>query len=245
MTSNSAPPSPPSPPSPLLSPILNTQFAFHRTLTDFLTIAIHTILYTRELYPQSTFITARAYNLSVHQNRHPLVCRWINSSIDALDPLLEKNTVKRVVLVIYAPSGEVLERFLFDISRFPVVDDHEKYTEFDGARGIGNVVDVNEQLRHTIRKLDYAGSKMQPLPEDCTYTLAVELRDEAEPPIGHPQPWVPSEPSLQTGETGGSERIGSDLGGVKSMPVRLVESGDFILESWIEEGAAKFKCDGL
>lgn len=55
----------------------------------------------------------------------------------------------------------------------------------------------------------------------------------------HPQPWIPSEPSLQIGENGESRRVGSDLGGVKSVPVRLVESGAFVLETWIEEGRAK------
>ena len=84
---------------------------------------------------------------------------------------------------------------------------------------------------------------MKSLPENCTYTMAVELRDEADPPIGHPQPWVPSEPGLQTGEKGGRETIGKDLGGVRSMPVRLVEAGDFVLEAWVEEGAAKFDVD--
>jgi mitotic spindle assembly checkpoint protein MAD2B len=55
----------------------------------------------------------------------------------------------------------------------------------------------------------------------------------------HPQPWQPSEPSLQTREKGQSTRIGSDLGGVKSMPVRSVEAGEFVLEMWIEEGQGK------
>ncbi len=59
----------------------------------------------------------------------------------------------------------------------------------------------------------------------------------------HPQPWIPSEPSLQTGERT-SDRIGADLGGVKSTPVRLVEAGEFILETWIEEGRAKLHDDG-
>lgn len=71
--------------------------------------------------------------------------------------------------------------------------------------------------------------------------MAVELRDEVDPPIGHPQPWIPSEPGLQTGDNGGSETIGKDLGGVKSTPVRLVEAGDFILETWVEEGIAKYE----
>lgn len=230
-----APPPPP--------PILNTNLALHRTLTDFLTVAIHTILYTRELYPADTFLTSRAYNLPVHQNRHPKVCDWINESIKSLAPLISSNAVKRVVVVINSPDLEVLERFLFDISRFPIVDEKEKFTEFEGdARGLGNIVDIEEQLRAKIRKLDYLGGKMKPLPKNCTFTLAVELKDEADPPIGHPQPWVPSEPSLQTvGKT--SERVGADLGGVKSIPMGLVDAGDFVLEAWAEEAAAKFGLD--
>ncbi|RDL30401.1 The spindle assembly checkpoint protein mad2 [Venustampulla echinocandica] len=230
------------PPPP--TPILNTALSLHRTLTDFLTVAIHTILYTRSLYPQTTFLTSRAYNLPVHQNRHPAVCAWINSAVTSLTPLLSSNAAKRVVIVIYSPQLEVLERYIFDISRFPVISEKEKLTEFaDETRGMSNITDVEEQLRATIRRLEYAGSKMAPLPEKCTYTLAVELRDEAEPPIGHPQPWVPSEPSLQTGEKGESEIIGRDLGGVRSTPVRLVAAGDFVLEAWIEEGKAKFDGD--
>ena len=38
---------------------------------------------------------------------------------------------------------------------------------------------------------------------------------------------------------GESGRVGSDLGGVKSIPVRLVDAGAFVLEMWIEEGRAK------
>ncbi|CAG8974920.1 hypothetical protein HYALB_00006708 [Hymenoscyphus albidus] len=230
----------PPPPAP---PILNTTLALHRTLMDFLTVAIHTILYIRELYPHSTFLTTRAYNLPVHQNRHPKVCEWINESIKALEPQISANAVKRVVVVIYSPDLKVLERFLFDISRFPVVDHKERFTEFEGdAPGVADIVDIEEQLRAKIRKLDYLGGKMKPLPKDCTFTLSIELRDEADPPIGHPQPWVPSEPSLQISKKG-KEKEGADIGGVKSSPIGLVEAGDFVLEAWAEEGAAKFEMD--
>lgn len=33
--------------------------------------------------------------------------------------------------------------------------------------------------------------------------------------------------------------MGSDLGGVRSLPVRSVEVGEFIMEMWVEEGRAK------
>lgn len=167
-----------------------------------------------------------------------------------------KGTVDRVAVVIFSPENEAMERFMFDVSAFPVVPIGEQFTEFEerveieGADLVHgtdrekplkkkiSIVDIEEQLRATVRKLAYCGSKLGELPEGCTFTVAVELKDKADPPIGHPQPWVPSDPNLQTGE-GESERIGKDLGGVKSVPVRLVEAGEFVVEMWIEEGKAK------
>ena len=39
---------------------------------------------------------------------------------------------------------------------------------------------------------------------------------------------------------GGSKR-GGDLGGVRTTPVRSLESGAFRMEVWVEEGRAKFQ----
>jgi len=123
------------------------------------------------------------------------------------------------------------------------VEEKEKWTEFEEGRGI---VDIEEQLRATIKKLQIAGARLAPLPEGCTFTLVVEMREGKEAPIGHPMPWIASDPGLQTemGNGKGKEKetaVGRDLGGVKSTPVRLVEAGDFVLEAWIEEGRAKFE----
>ena len=32
---------------------------------------------------------------------------------------------------------------------------------------------------------------------------------------------------------------GSDLGGVRTTPVRTVEAGEFVMEMWVEEGRGK------
>ena len=89
-----------------------------------------------------------------------------------------------------------MERFVFDVDRFPVVVDKEQFTEMvrdkqgwqegeDRLKGVGvSAVDVEEQLRAAIRKLAYCGGKLGDLPEGCTYTVVVELKDGVEPPIG-------------------------------------------------------------
>jgi mitotic spindle assembly checkpoint protein MAD2B len=249
----------PPPQKPLL---LTTQSALLQTLSDFLTVAFHQILFSRSLYPTSTFLLTRAYNFPVRQNRHPKVCRWVLDSVSSIHVQMLKGNVQRIVFVVYSEDGrttEVMERFVFDVSGWPVVEAREQWTELvrdddeigeegegEGPklRGVGvSAVDVEEQLRATIRKLAYSCEKLEPLPEGCTYTVAVELKDSADPPIGHPQAWIPSEPSLQTGDKAESDRVGSDLGGVRSLAVRAVEAGEFRLESWIEEGRAKGNYD--
>jgi len=179
------------------------------------------------------------------------VCKWIQDAVAAVEAQMIKGAVARVVVVIMSEENEVMERFMFDVERFPEVPREEMLTEFEkkegeeegGELGI-SIVDVEEQLRAAIRKLAYCGSKLAELPDNCSYTVAVELKDNAKPPLGHPQPWEPSVPSLQTGEKGDSETIGRDLGGAKSLPVRAVEAGEFIFESWIEEGWAKVGGNG-
>lgn len=173
--------------------ILNNYQALVTTFSDFLVVAIHTILYERNLYPQETFLLTRAYNFPVRQNRHPLVCKWIRDAVAAIQAQLLKGTVKRIAFVIYSQQQEVLERFMFDVSGFPSVPEKERFTEFEGTSAEEgddgeelrvNKIDIEEQLRATVRKLAYCGSKLGELPDDCTYTIAVELKDDVEPPIG-------------------------------------------------------------
>jgi mitotic spindle assembly checkpoint protein MAD2B len=229
--------------------ILDNFQALITTFCDFLIVAIHTILYERGIYPQATFISARKYNLPVRQNRHPKVCQWIVDAVAAVEKELQKATVARVVVVITSPDAKPLERFVFDVSSFPEIPPGELLTEFEvpdeedeevAENGVKvNLVDVEEQLRATIMKLAHCGGRLGTLPAECSYTVVIELKDQANAPIGHPQPWVPCEPSQQKPNESQGKRVGADLGGVKSVPVRLVEAGAFVLETWIEEGKAK------
>lgn len=66
-------------------PVLDTYQAVVSAYCDFLTVAIHTILYERNIYPQTSFLKARKYNYPVRQSRHPKVCKWIQDAVAAVE----------------------------------------------------------------------------------------------------------------------------------------------------------------
>jgi mitotic spindle assembly checkpoint protein MAD2B len=77
------------------------------SFNSFLTIAIHNILYYRNIYPSETFLAAKAFNLPVHQSRHPKVCTWIKDAVDHVATELAQGSVERVAVVIHAPSSGI------------------------------------------------------------------------------------------------------------------------------------------
>lgn len=183
------------------------------SFTHFLTVAIHNILYYRSLYPQTTFLTTRAYNLAVHQSRHPAVCNWIRDAVDAVQAQLILGSVSRIAIVIHASDSGVLERWMIDVAQFPAFQGFKEPKESrrdevdDGVGGPERVMaeaeedvlpeepadnkdgrinwtDVDESFRGAVRRMAFAAEKLRNLPTGCTYTVAVELRDEGEAPIG-------------------------------------------------------------
>ncbi|KAK4144531.1 DNA polymerase zeta processivity subunit [Dichotomopilus funicola] len=77
------------------------------SFNSFLTVAIHNILYYRGIYPPSTFLSTKAFNLPVHQNRHPKVCAWIRDAVEAVSAQLSSGHVSRVAIVIHSPPEPI------------------------------------------------------------------------------------------------------------------------------------------
>lgn len=114
------------------SNLLSTHGALIDTLCSFLTVSIHHLLYLRRLYPPVSFVSVRAYNSPVRQSRHPAVCRWVQDAIAAVRDQLEKNAVDNVALCIYEcdHNNTVLERWIFDLRQFPIVDKRNRDVPF-------------------------------------------------------------------------------------------------------------------
>ncbi|KAM3515652.1 hypothetical protein MY11210_000630 [Beauveria gryllotalpidicola] len=237
------------------------------SFSSFLTVAVHSLLFHRALYPARSFLTTRAYNLPVHQSRHPGVCAWVADAVAAIAAQIRSGAARAVVLAVHAPqSMTVLERWVFDLQSFPAswgdaaaaaaagggyrdgdgpatgMDDLGAagleavaggggLTAEDGGGGGGqdevNWTDVNQGLRGALRRIAYAGEKSPPLPDNCTFTLAVELREESEAPIGHPQAWIPAEAKHHDAAAGRPD--------MNTAPIRSVRAGPLFFECWLEK----------
>ena len=210
---------------------------FVTTFTDFLTVAIHTILYERGLYPERSFLVARKYNLAVRQSRHPKVCDWVNDAVTSVEAELYKGAVQTVAVVIYDGNGKPRERLVFDLSRFPTVPPSELDVPLERVSADGSkvpvipAVDLEEQLRAFMNKLANCSPKLGITPKGCTFSIAVELRDDAAAPIGHPQPWVPAEVNTQPDRA----PVQNSRNVRATIPLRTVRAGDMIFEAWIEQ----------
>ncbi|KAL7924556.1 DNA-binding protein [Trichoderma austrokoningii] len=280
MSASASPPTDNKPPDSSSVPFLAAA-SLLSTFTSFLTIAIHALLYHRNLYPSVSFLTARAFSLSVHQSRSPAVCTWINDAIAAIEIQLNAGTVRRIVLVVHgSDGGKVRERWVFDVERFPAwgikneaavdaaaavdpddptsnqeeekegeeedeveLSGEEVDSEESGDEEIAIAVhealhwhDIHQALRGALEKLAYAAQAAEKLPPGCTFTLALELRGKAEAPTADPQPWIPSQPSLQPPTTR-KRRQGESLKGIATRPVRSVRAEPLFFECWLEQGS--------
>jgi mitotic spindle assembly checkpoint protein MAD2B len=228
---------------------------------DFLTVSIHIILYERQIYPQTSFLSARRYNLPVRQSRHPKVCRWINDAVTAVEQELLKGSVDRIVVMIFDQKNIPHERYVFDVSQFPPIPDsaldmpvNQKAGKDDNEGNGGEdedetdeaaqeedgtflpLVDMQEQFRATLKKLSGCSAKLRTLPAGCTFTVAIELKEEGTAPVSHPQPWMPVE-ARNDGEA--EEDSKAPKQNVRTKPVRSVAAGDMMFETWIEQTNAE------
>lgn len=187
---------------------LSTHRALITTLTSFLTVCTHHIIFLRHLYAPATFLSARAYNYPVRQSRHPAVCTWINDAIAAISDQLFKNTVSAVSLCIFELEGNtVLERWTFNLLSFPSVAKRDRDVPFatpdDFLATKVNMVDLEATFRATLSRITSSATRLKPLPTppsgpECSFTLTIEVSPTADRPVGlldgEERKWIVAEP---------------------------------------------------
>lgn len=101
-----------------------------------------------------------------------------------------KGKVSRISLIVLSPNDfEPLERFVWDVSSFPIVPTTEQHTPFQShedptALSGATLADIEEQLRASLGKISLASARLSKLPQECTFTISIELKGDAPAPVG-------------------------------------------------------------
>lgn len=93
--------------------------------------------------------------------------------------------------MIISPKNQPLERFNFDVSCFPEVDKTRLHSVLVHENAVGDqaidlpgtsLADLYEQFRAVMIQLSVCSGKLGTIPPECTWTVVLEMKDDAGPP---------------------------------------------------------------
>lgn len=138
-------------------------------LSEFLEVAVHLILYVREVYPVGIFQKRKKYNVPVQMSCHPELNQYIQDTLHCVKPLLEKNDVEKVVVVILDKEHRPVEKFVFEITQPPLLS----------INSDSLLSHVEQLLRAFILKISVCDAVLDHNPPGCTFTVLVHTREAA------------------------------------------------------------------
>ncbi|KAH9968589.1 DNA-binding protein [Russula dissimulans] len=207
-----------------------------RGITEFIEVAIHTILYVRQVYPADLFVRRKKYETPVYQSRHPGLNEYISGAVKAVGDELVLGNVEKVVVVIKDKDEVALERFIFSIQTMIAIDkDHVQSRSVEGAMATAA---LGQYFRSFMVKLSMIESQLAELPRDgeITFAIVLELREgkapSAMPDKDDPPPWLPAVTQHTT--PGASEQAELHM-------VRAVDTGVVNLSLAVQESADKVR----
>ncbi|EDV21985.1 Mitotic spindle assembly checkpoint protein MAD2B [Trichoplax sp. H2] len=146
---------------------LDTSEIISDILCEFLEVAIHTILYMRDIYPAVIFDKRKKYNVPVQMSCHPQVNEYILSVLHSIKPLLKSDSIRCLALVILDKSKRPIERFVFELQ--PQMASNLK----DDAL----LTRLESGLRAFLLKLNVCDAVLSTNPADCSFAIIVYTKE--------------------------------------------------------------------
>ncbi|XP_021922607.1 mitotic spindle assembly checkpoint protein MAD2B isoform X3 [Zootermopsis nevadensis] len=191
-------------------------------LIEFLEVAIHNVLYVRNIYPTSIFVRRKKYGVPVQMSTHPYLNEYITECLKTIKDLLTKNEVRKVTVVFFDEAQIPVERFIFDI-----LDLNRTLNQDDPY-----FIKGEEALRGFCLKLAMTGSNLKPLPSKSTFRVQLHTIEAvsvslAEEPRYQDFPWI---------ETVEQE---TEVMNPSIVPIRTLDTGFHKLQVYVEESGEK------
>ncbi|XP_010835247.1 PREDICTED: mitotic spindle assembly checkpoint protein MAD2A isoform X1 [Bison bison bison] len=149
---------------------------------------INSILYQRGIYPSETFTRVQKYGLTLLVTTDPELIKYLNNVVDQLKEWLYKCSVQKLVVVISnIESGEVLERWQFDI-------ECDKTAKDDSAPREKSQKAIQDEIRSVIRQITATVTFLPLLEVSCSFDLLIYTDKD----LVVPEKWEESGPQFIT-----------------------------------------------
>ncbi|KAI0756843.1 DNA-binding protein [Daedaleopsis nitida] len=206
-----------------------------RAIAEFIEVAIHTILYLRQVYPPDLFVRRRKYDTAVFQSRHPALNDYIAGAVRALTDELALGNVDKVIMVIKSADERPLERYIFAVRNTLEVESYNKDTSVEDAISLDS---LSQYLRSFMVKLNMLEAQLGQINlDDLSFAIILELQDDKAPTASNgkdPPPWIPATTEHTT--AGASDTAELHM-------IRAVDTGIINLSLAVQESEHKLNLD--
>ncbi|XP_031570849.1 mitotic spindle assembly checkpoint protein MAD2B-like [Actinia tenebrosa] len=200
----------------------NAQAISAGVFCDFLEVAFHLILYVREVYPAVVFERRKKYNVPVQMCCHPDLNHYIQDVLVTIKPLIEKNEVSKISLVISNKSFQPVERFTFEIAQpddISLSDDNL-------------LLHTESALRAFLLKINVCDALLKNNPSECTFTVLAYTKESAHVELQsdskHEEfPWIPA------------EQESTSMSDFNIIPLKSMTSPILKMQMYVEENVQK------
>ncbi|KZT75006.1 DNA-binding protein [Daedalea quercina L-15889] len=197
-------------------------------------VAIHTILYVRQVYPADLFVRRKKYDAVVFQSRHPALNEYISGAVKAIEDELVLGTLNKVVVVIKNKDEVALERFIFALHSLVNVESYNRDTSVEEAM---TPCSLGQYFRSFLIKLSTIEAQLGQIHAvgDLSFAIIIELQDDRAPAAStehYPPPWVPAVQGHTTTDVSDKSELHM---------VRVVETGIINLALAVQESEEKLQ----
>ncbi|KZT02464.1 DNA-binding protein [Laetiporus sulphureus 93-53] len=205
-----------------------------RGIAELIEVAIHAILYVRQIYPADLFVRRKKFNTPVFQSRHPALNEYISGAVKAVAEELILGNVDKVIVLVKSKDEVPLERFIFAVRNMIHVESYNKDTSVEDAITPSS---LGQYFRSFLVKLNMIEAQLGQLQagDDLSFAIVIELIDDKAPAASHdgdPPPWVPA--STEHTTSGASENAELHM-------IRAVDTGIINLSLAVQESEEKLK----
>ncbi|EGF82262.1 hypothetical protein BATDEDRAFT_87034 [Batrachochytrium dendrobatidis JAM81] len=160
------------------------------TVLEFFQFAINNILYQRGLYPPESFTTVKKYNLHLLIATDNAIKAYLDQIMHQLQCWISAKTISKLVMVISTKStGEILERWQFDVNLHQHCISNQKPVS---ETTLTTEKQTNAEIAAIMRQITASVSFLPILDDPCTFNILVYTDKNAlVPPT-----WVDSDPKL-------------------------------------------------